>query len=546
MGGENSDKKEMKNGIFLFAGFDKTHAFDNIFSSGKQSAFELSLRWAMGVKGESSFVVAVNSFTEPLVKAVLEKCSCSEKFSLVKRDDWNTQLLAEELSAFAARTSSSCVVLAFGDCPFLNLSLTEEILDSHKKYLAEYSFADGWPLGFAPEVIDSGALNILNGIAKGENCSAAKLPVTKESLFGIIKTDVNSFEIETVMAPKDYRMYRLDFSCSSKANTLACLELCKIEPSAICADGKSADAKCLSDAAVKSAEVQQTVPAFYNIQISKAEKISSVYNPYSKKTLEICGMEFENFCKLLSSIEDFSENAVLGLGTWADPLLNPEFEKYALEVLSHKGLSLLIETDGIGCGEGDLAEKVRKLSEEASGRVTWIVNLDAFSPDVYNLIHGSADSSAFAKSTRAVQVLSQLFPGNVWPQFTRMNANECELETFYRYWHDKSSPSGGNVIIQKFDHACQFFSDERPADLSPLSRNPCWHLKRDMTVLGNGDVPLCRENEPFAQDPLIVGNVFSEGIQAVWEKFKPYLKEQIEKKYCGKCGKCDEYYTFNF
>lgn len=539
MDGEKSDKKEMKNGIFLFAGFEKTHAFDNIFSSGKQSAFELSLEWALGLEGESSFAVAVSPSSEEPVKSALQKCGCQEKFNLVKKDKWNTQLLLEELALFASRTASSCVVFAFGDCPFLNKALTRQVLESHKKYLAEYSFADGWPLGFAPEVIDCGALNILNGIAKSGTCAAAELPVTKESIFGVIKTDINSFEIETVMAPKDYRMYRFDFSCSTKANTLSCLELCKME--------SLDDAEALSDAAVKSAGVQQTVPAFYNIQISCPEKILTVYNPYSKKPLESKGMDFENFCKLASAIEEFSEQAVVGLGTFADPLLNAEFGKYAEEILLHKGLSILIETDALNVLEDSVMQQVKKLADSEPSRVTWIVSIDAFSQEVYNSIHGfGAEQSAFAKATRAVQVLSQLFPGNVWPQFTRMNANECELESFYRYWHDKASPSGGNVIIQKFDHACLFFSDERPADLSPLLRNPCWHLKRDMTVLGNGDVPLCRENEPFADEPLIVGNVFADGIEAVWNKFKPYLNEHIEKKYCGKCGKCDEYYTFNF
>ncbi|MBO4386643.1 MAG: spiro-SPASM protein, partial [Treponema sp.] len=251
--------------------------------------------------------------------------------------------------------------------------------------------------------------------------------------------------------------------------------------------------------------------------------------------------------KLTSLAEEFSEQAVVGLGTFADPLLNPEFGKYAEDVLSHEGLSLLIETDALNVLEEGVMQQIKKIAEKSPSRVTWIVSMDAFSPEVYNSIHGTrAEESAFAKATKAVQVLSQLFPGNVWPQFTRMNANECELESFYRYWHDKASPSCGNVIIQKFDHACLFFNDERPADLSPLLRNPCWHIKRDMTVLGNGDVPLCRENEPFAGDAVIVGNVLSEGIEAVWNKFKPYVNEHIEKKYCGKCGKCDEYYTFNF
>ena len=52
--------------------------------------------------------------------------------------------------------------------------------------------------------------------------------------------------------------------------------------------------------------------------------------------------------------------------------------------------------------------------------------------------------------------------------------------------------------------------------------------------------PLDGVNGPLA------GNAFSESLESLWHKTDELLSEHINKNYCGKCGKCDEWYTFNF
>jgi spiro-SPASM protein len=123
-----------------------------------------------------------------------------------------------------------------------------------------------------------------------------------------------------------------------------------------------------------------------------------------------------------------------------------------------------------------------------------------------------------------------------------MNQNEDELEAFYRYWSNKENESGGNLTIQKYNNYCGLLADEKPADLSPLERNVCWHLRRDMTILSNGDVPVCSQ-QIFNS---CAGNVFVDGIENVWGKTNELLKANCCGDYDEKCKKCDEYYTFNF
>ena len=63
-----------------------------------------------------------------------------------------------------------------------------------------------------------------------------------------------------------------------------------------------------------------------------------------------------------------------------------------------------------------------------------------------------------------------------------------------------------------------------------------------MMILPDGSVPACREFVLEAD----CGNVFTEGVDAVWKKMGSLAESHIQGVYPGKCENCDEYYTFNF
>ena len=159
---------------------------------------------------------------------------------------------------------------------------------------------------------------------------------------------------------------------------------------------------------------------------------------------------------------------------------------------------------------------------------------------MYEKMNGISGSN-FQKALKTVAMLSQIFPSHVYPQFTRMNANEEQLESFYRFWKEKTSPSGGQFVILKYDSCAGLLSDEKPADLSPLERNVCWHLRRDMNILSDGSVPLCR-----SRISEIAGNAIEEPFEKIWDSVQKEVLNHMNKNYCKKCQVCDEYYTFNF
>lgn len=460
------------------------------------------------------------------------------------------QQLIEEIISETEKAEADTICFSFADCPFLNDELCIKLLNHHFKYNAEYTYADGYLYGFSSEIIDLGALKILNELLKSKYLSDYQKNISRGFLFEMIKKDINSFEVETVIAPNDWRLLRQEFHCEKKENYYACKALFS----------KTADnylkmsAEQLCDLAKNEISILKTVPSFYNIQIAQSCTGKCTYCPYPKAfeekyNLKVCDstkvMPFSDFEIIIEKIADFSEQAVIGLSAWGESLNNPEILNFIKKVLSYEGLSVFLETDGLKIDE-DFCKKLKEIVDNSAMRsngwpkIMIVVSLDSFSSKEYGELRGN--ESLYEQAVSSVKMLSEILPECVYPQFVRQKNNEDELENFYRYWNEKSNPSQGQLIIQKYNDFCQTLPDLKPADLSPLERNVCWHLRRDMTILINGDVPLCY-NHLFDN---IKGNAITDPLQDIWKNFDEETINHINKKYCDKCGKCDEYYTFNF
>ena len=527
----SADNETMKTVVILFAGFSGQYAFETSF--GNFSAYDSALSWACTVPESVGTVVCAAKENAARCEAEARKNNAS--ITLIEKDAWTVSTLLETIAHVCAERGADAAVYAAFDCPFLNKAVTDELIAAHKTYVAEYTFADGYPYGMTPEIINKDAAIILASLSQQKKIGSEI--VKRDSIMSLLKTDINSFEIETVLAPKDWRLYRLSFECSTKAGFYSCRAVydshCNTD-----------NAEALCETAVCLAAVLKTVPAFYNVHIEPAEEGSVVYSPYKAAYEKKYGtapssqnavrMTLEQFAPLVQQMAALSENAVVSLSAWGEPLLHPQFVDFVKAVVSESGLSVLVETNGLHVTES-LCKEIKAI---ADGKIIWIVTLDAATEALYKKMHGEAGT--LSQAVAAVTLLQTHFPENVYPQLVRTNENECELESFYRYWKDAAH--GGNVIIQKYDSFCGALPDWKPADLSPLERNPCWHMRRDMTILANGDVPLCRE---FLFDN-IIGNAFVERLESIWERITPYVERDMNGEREEACRKCDEYYTFNF
>ena len=506
-------------------------------------------------KSMKSIVILYESKSEYAEKKVFDGKSALEKTldwaslfaeedNIVKIGDCSsTAEVLEKIVLSAQEKNADYIIFSFDDLPFINEEITKKLIEQHIKYHAEYTFSDGYPAGFAPEIINAQAAAIMAKLSRTNLKDAGEKKVSRSVIYDFIKNDINSFDVETFIAPHDWRLLRFSFNTACKRDFLSCKALFN----SIQDKNDLCNADKLAEAASKNVAVLKTLPAYYNIQICNSVNTNAIYNPaltvkdavYDEK------MSYEDFASLTKRISEFSEDAVISLSVYGEPFVHSQIMQIIENVLSYPEFSLFLETDGLNITE-EICSKLKELlascpkaKKNPYPKLMIAVQMDAFTKEGYAKIHKNGD---FEKVTNAISLLSSYLPGSVYPQFIRMNENEEELESFFRYWNEKTSPAGGNFIIQKYDNFAGLLPERKPADLSPLERNVCWHLRRDMTILANGDVCLCRSC--LFENPL--GNVFKEDLESIWHKSDCIVSNHVENKLNEKCGKCDEFYTFNF
>ncbi|GMO45925.1 MAG: spiro-SPASM protein [Termitinemataceae bacterium] len=551
----------------LFAGNIKKEAYENVFDG--KNAFTMSVKKAANFESCGKLVILVkDDFDDQyLPQGVLG-------IELVRRPLWNVKILLSTLVEISV--GYDAVFFAFADCPCLDGEIAKKILGRHIKYAADYSYADGYPYGLSPELVSASTLVFLEKIANDTKPSICQNAVKRDVLFSVLEKDINAFDIETEISAVDFRQYRLSLSADSKRNLLL-LQRFAVSGNVL-------------------PETLRTLPAFYPIEVTTECPQKCKICPHSAVNRPKTIMDTANFAVLLDKIIEFSGDAVIDISLWGELALHPQKIELIRLVLDRPTLSLVIETSGLGWNDGEL-EEIKAMSDAAAPRindmcpVSVIVSLDAIENDHYQKMRGDG----FEQALEAAKKIAAVFGDNAYIQAVRTKGSEIATEKFYRYWaEDQGKTMQGNaaqVIIQKYDHFCRRLPDIRAADLSPVNRLPCIHNMRDMPILADGTVLMCREIvapvEPVVQGaalgtifdngthfeggaanaststaggsgepkvrseggspPLqILGNVFTDTLDDIWRRGEALFLAHHAKDYPDFCKDCDEYWTFNF
>ena len=413
----------------------------------------------------------------------------------------------------------------YGDTPLLDYSITERMYRNHLQYFASYTFADGYPYGMAPEIIKKTVLDQLWALAEKN-----QIKITRKSIFELIQKDINSFDIETEISSIDQRMLRVSLTADTKRNFN---QLCQIMKQLNEDGGNSEDS--IVAILEKKQHLLRTEPSFINVQITGGCPQVCSYCPYPELGGDVISrtdeMTVEAWQTILSKVKTFSDDAVFSISMWGEPSRHSNILGIVHELLEIEKFSLIIETSGIGWDQ-DVLKSIAKI---ANGRIDWILSMDAENPDSYKKLRGDG----WDEANKTAFFLQELFPDNLHIQAVRMKDQEEYLEKFYRGWKER----GFNVIIQKHDHFCGVLPDRRVTDLSPVKRFPCWHLKRDLNILLDGTVPMCRED---IKNKYIMGNIFNDELDLIWMNGEGAYLDHLEGNYPEICRGCDEYYTYNF
>jgi spiro-SPASM protein len=473
-----------------------------------KSAFDRALEFARSLPGVSEPLLLLSA-----PRAGVSGCRVS------MRESWSVADVLAEM----ARAAEGCedIFYFFADCPFLDAGICSRMYENHRRSWADYSFADGFPAGLAPEILKRETVPRLRNLA-GDGSGAPD----RQTVFTLIKKDINSFDIETEISSTDQRMLRVVIAADTERD-FRLLER-------IVAHG-GCDATSVCSALQEHPEMLRTLPAFFPVQIVERCPHACAYCPYpgfGGNVLEKAGeMPADRFAALASKIAAFVGDAVIDISLWGEPALHRGILDIVASVLSEPGLELVIETSGVGWQPG----MIQRIRDSFHREPTWIVSLDASNDRLYRTLRGDG----FAEAEKTAHQLLALFPATAWVQAVRMKENEEDLEVFYKAWKARTE----NVIIQKYDSFHGTLPDRSVVDLSPTKRFPCWHLKRDLAVRLDGAVPLCREDLGVETR---LGNAFSEDLAVIWDRAERVYRSHLAGEWPGICSGCDEYYTYNF
>ena len=516
----------MNNIVIVNAAFVNPAAFQplpynkvNTNSDAVNDALTYSFNYARSLPQVQKVVVFITENSK--AKIILDRAA-RLNFSVVIEPEWDLKVFFSHLKDLSGGYDN--LIYFYADCPLLDRILSNKMYENHLNYFADYTFADGYPYGLTPEVLRSDIVPVLYDIANNNGSNIEKT-VSRETIFNVIKCDINSFDIETEIAPVDQRMLRISLTADSRRDFQLLKNIMQ---------SQARTAEEVTTVIERRPELLRSLPAFFPIQIIEGCPQICSYCPYGIEVLNEPGKRSEMaltvFDNIVKQISDFCDDAVLSVSLWGEPAFYSDFVKLVELVSEYSKLNMLIETSGIGWSQSVLRDVIA-----LPNAPKWILSLDSIDEKVYRKLRGSG----FSEAVKNTEWLLENDPENVYVQAVRMNENEEQLERFYKEWNKKTE----NIIIQKYDSFAQRLPDRQVADLTPLSRHPCWHNKREVAILIDGTVPLCRED--FKAE-ISLGNILEDGIENVWESGQEIYLRHLQENYPDLCSRCDEFYTFNF
>ncbi|HTH14719.1 MAG TPA: hypothetical protein VMB23_10030, partial [Spirochaetia bacterium] len=297
------------------------------------------------------------------------------------------------------------VVLVAADAPFLRADLVTELLELHREFRADYSFADGYPGGWTPEIFRPSLLETLGPWAAGRPG-----PVDRETLFQLISTDINRFDVETLLSPVDLRGRRLSFTADSLRNRLLLDRY---------AGDTVLETRAFLDVVEATQDRTRTLASTLHVQLTDGVLQVPEWSPllqFSPQALDQRNfLDRSRWNELLDRALAWAGDLTVLPGFWGEPSLHPEIVELIRDALAKPGLRLCIETSGLGWTGADL----ESLAAQAPVNLDWIVDLDSDDPGTYQTIRGQGFTEAQAFTKR----LLRLFPGRVWPQTVRTTRN---------------------------------------------------------------------------------------------------------------------------
>jgi len=241
-------------------------------------------------------------------------------------------------------------------------------------------------------------------------------------------------------------------------------------------------------------------------------------------------MDIEKARKALDEVMSIKPMIMPSL--WSEPLLVRNFKDY-VRAIKERGMTLAMNTNGLTLTD-DIADYMVKMKVDAIS-----FSIDSTTRETLKKVRGIDKlDKLHAAVDRMLAARGDAELPRIGVSFTVQSANEHEREEFVEYWAHRVD----------FVRVGELFEEGSFPNLEIKGpRLPCPALYSTMAIHANGNVSYCCL-DGFGETN--VGNVFEEGVGAVWQGEKlNAVREHHENGEWDKvpfCKGCDRWASYGF
>ncbi len=460
-------------------------------------------------ENKNSYELVVNQVKKVGVPYYVFSTSEKEKTHLFN-GDLNSLLKSIEKNI----PSYEHILFFHSDMPIIDIGLINKMISSHLENISDYTFAEHYPEGLTPFIINKGTFKKMLLVSTGNN-----EPYHYKSIEKLINLDINAYDVEIIISPDDLRFIRDVFRITNKRSFHLVQTLLN----------QSFNIDKLHTFFKHHPRIVRQFPTYRIVEITGKNNQKSITNPVYGLNKELkTDMSLEQFKKIMNELNEWCENGVIEMGGVGEPFMHPEIGEILKLCKAYPAFQFFIETNGTLLKP--FVETLSKISN-----ISIIININSPEKNLYKKIHGTDDFDLVEES---IALMFEKLKNRVYLQITRMNDNEQSLDKFLERWRVYQD----QLIIKKYNSYGNHLADRKVVDLAPLTRFACWKNQREMFIHCDGSISLCSQD--FNKESAF-GNIKSTKLKEIWQELNAIYSAHWQENYPKICQNCDEWYIFS-
>lgn len=415
-----------------------------------------------------------------------------------------------------------CILYFSGIAPLLDINLTESIWNQHKKFLSQYSYSENLPDGIIPRIITR---EFLKTIPQGN----------KQEIHDFFLKNINQYDVEIFFEHPDLRQYRLNLIPKDVRSHHLISNIFDTNP--------NFQYKDLLPFIQNHSNLFRSFPSWIELELYRGCELKCTFCPrqFIDTSKDGSFLNLTSIIKIQKDLEETRSAYTICLGGMGEPFLHPDISNVIKKLLSGESIKELVIETALYVDWNIIQNSFKDLTENEISKLTFIVNLTTSKESRYNQLYGK---NLFNHVHSNLENLIQNFPiNNIHVQILKILEVEDEVDEYFTKFEKKKI----NIIFQKYNRYNQLMPEKRVSDLTPLKKEFCWHLARDLYINSDGSVSLCKQvSNSKSHKP--IGNINESNLMDVWINAQESFRQSLIGQHGNTgapCLECDEWYTFN-